>query len=105
MMGVRRGNPSVQPKRSLLVVHAVLAALFIVVQATALAHEIKHVTHQHDAPCGLHVVADHLAMAPAPEPALAVVVEPLAAPLPASLDAVIAPPPRCSEARAPPVAA
>jgi hypothetical protein len=75
------------------------------VQATALAHEIQHVAHQHDAPCGLHIAADHLAMAPAPEPALAVVVDPVTASLPASLDALIAPPPRCSEARAPPVTA
>jgi hypothetical protein len=47
--------------------------MFAVVQTAALAHEIQHVLHQHDGPCGLHVVADHLAMASAPAPSLAVV--------------------------------
>jgi hypothetical protein len=46
--------------------------MFAVVQTAALAHEIQHVLQQHDGPCGLHVVADHLAMAIAPVPALAV---------------------------------
>jgi len=95
----------VQPQRSRPVVHAVLVALFIVVQATALAHEIAHVAHQHDAPCGLHVVADHLAMAPAPEPALAVIVAPVSAVIPSSRAALILSPAPCSEARAPPVTA
>jgi hypothetical protein len=50
-----------------------VVVIFAVVQTAALAHEIQHVLQQHDGPCGLHVVADHLAMAGAPAPSLAVV--------------------------------
>ena len=50
-----------------------VVVMFAVVQTAALAHEIQHVLQQHDGPCGLHVVADHLAMAIAPAPSLAVV--------------------------------
>jgi hypothetical protein len=82
--------------------HTLLVLVFVLVQATALAHEIQHVLHQHDGPCGLHVAADHLAMAPAPDPALAVepalVIEQLlssSAARPLRLS-------RLSEARAPP---
>jgi hypothetical protein len=49
-----------------------VVVMFALVQTAALAHEIHHVLQQHDGPCGLHVVADHLAMAIAPAPSLAV---------------------------------
>jgi hypothetical protein len=51
-----------------------VVVMFAVVQTTALAHEIQHVLQQHEGPCGLHMVADHLAMAIAPAPSLAVAV-------------------------------
>ena len=43
-----------------------LAAVLIATQVTALAHEIQHVSHEHEGPCALHVAADHLAMASPP---------------------------------------
>ena len=82
--------------------HTVLMLIFVVVQATALAHEIQHVLHLHDGPCGLHVAADHLAMAPAPEPALAVEPASPTEPLLSSPDARPLRVARLSEARAPP---
>jgi hypothetical protein len=48
-----------------------LAVALLVVPATALGHELEHVLHQHDDPCGLHVAAEHLAMAITPGPAAA----------------------------------
>jgi hypothetical protein len=84
--------------------HTLLVLVFIVVQATALAHEIQHVLHLHDRPCGLHVAADHLAMAPAPEPALAVELAPAAEQLSFSPEARPLRLVRLSEARAPPFA-
>jgi hypothetical protein len=82
--------------------HTLLVLVFIVVQATALAHEIQHVLHLHDGPCGLHVAADHLAMAPAPEPAPAVDPAPVAEHPLFSPDARPLHLSRLSEARAPP---
>jgi hypothetical protein len=80
-----------------------LAAVFVVVQVAALSHELQHVLHQHDEPCGLHVVAAHLAMATAPEPAVAGALMPAAyLPLPPT-DAPTASPLRVSSARSPPV--
>ena len=79
-----------------------LVVVFALVQAVALSHKVQHVLRQHDEPCGLHVVADHLAMATAPAPAVAVALMPAA-------DRVLLPPgaptpspPRPSGARSPP---
>jgi hypothetical protein len=77
--------------------------VFVVVQATALAHEIQHVLHLHDGPCGLHVAADHLAMAPAPEPGLATELAPTVEQVLSCLSARLFRPARPSEARAPPL--
>jgi hypothetical protein len=82
--------------------YALIVLVFVVVQATALAHEIKHVLHVHDGPCGLHVAADHLAMAPAPEPTLASELVPAIGQLLSLLDARPSPAARPSGARAPP---
>jgi hypothetical protein len=82
--------------------HTLLVLVFVVVQATALAHEIRHVLHLHDGPCGLHVAADHMAMAPAPEPVLAVEPAPVIEQLWFSPDARPFCLSRLSEARAPP---
>jgi hypothetical protein len=80
-----------------------LAVAFFLVQVAALSHEVQHVLRQHDEPCGLHVVAEHLAMATAPAPTVAVALMPTA-------DRVFLPPgapipslPRPSGARSPPV--
>jgi hypothetical protein len=79
-----------------------LVVVFVLVQAAALSHEVQHVLRQHDEPCGLHVVASHLAMATAPAPAVAVALMPTA-------DRVLLPPgapipslPRPSGPRSPP---
>jgi hypothetical protein len=76
--------------------------MFAVVQTAALAHEIHHVLQQHDAPCGLHVVADHLVMASAPAPSPAVVA-PAIDPLWWSPADRRSPPTQSSGARSPPV--
>jgi hypothetical protein len=75
---------------------------FVTVQLAALSHEVEHVLGQHHEPCGLHVVADYIAMAAAPAPAVAVALIPAA-------DPVLLPPcaptaflPRPSGARSPP---
>ncbi len=80
-----------------------LLAVFITVQATAVAHELRHVLGHHDAPCGLHVAADHLAMVPAPEAALAQTLAPATGDVVPALDVPLPPPPRPSGARAPPL--
>ena len=82
--------------------YTLLVLVFVVVQATALAHEVQHALHLHDGPCGLHVAADHLAMAPAPEPGLAVDLVPATEQLLSCLGARLLLPARLSEARAPP---
>jgi hypothetical protein len=80
-----------------------LAAVFVVVQVAALSHELQHVLHQHEEPCGLHAVAAHIAMATAPEPVVAATFTPAAyLPLPPT-DAPTASPLRPSGARSPPV--
>jgi hypothetical protein len=84
--------------------HTLLVLVFVLVQATALAHEIQHVLHLHDGPCGLHVAADHLAMAAAPEPALTVKPAPVSEQPLSSPDARPFRRSRLSEARAPPFA-
>jgi len=82
-----------------------LVVLFVAVQVTALCHEFEHIAHRHDAPCGLHVVADHQMFASAPDPALPV------APAPAVRRASARPsdppalPPRPHGARASPIPA
>jgi hypothetical protein len=76
---------------------------FFTVQAVALSHEVQHLTGQHDAPCGLHDAAEHVAMATAPEPALAVVPAPVADRVSSTPDVVQTRPTHPSEARAPPV--
>jgi hypothetical protein len=80
-----------------------LAVVFVVVQVVALSHELQHVLGQHDEPCGLHVVADYIAMAAAPAPAVAVVLMPAADPvlLPSCAPAAFSP--RPGGARSPPV--
>lgn len=83
--------------------HVLLLILFVAVQTTALAHEVQHVLHQHDGPCALHVVADHLVMAAAPEAVAAVAPAPaadLAGPSSRTPPSLAAPP---SGARASPV--
>jgi hypothetical protein len=82
--------------------HTLLVLVFVVVQATALAHEVQHVLHLHDGPCGLHVAADHLAMAPAPEPGPALGLAPATEKLLPCLGARLMFPARLREARAPP---
>jgi hypothetical protein len=79
-----------------------VVVVFALVQTAALAHEIHHVLQQHDAPCGLHVVADHLAMAIASAPSLAVAAPATDQPL-SSPDDHFSPPAQPSSARSPPV--
>lgn len=93
----RRPHASVHRTVCMLVV-----VMFAVVQTAALAHEIQHVLHQHDGPCGLHVVADHLAMASAPAPSLAAVA-PATDPLLWSPGHRRSPPAQSGGARSPPV--
>jgi hypothetical protein len=79
-----------------------VVVLFALVQTAALAHEIHHVLQQHDGPCGLHMVADHLAIASAPAPSLAVAAL-VTDPLWWSQGDRRSPPAQASGARAPPV--
>jgi hypothetical protein len=60
------------PSRSAPVFCVLLAIVFVATQVTVLSHEFAHLLHQHDAPCALHVAADHLTMVAPPEPAMAV---------------------------------
>jgi hypothetical protein len=83
--------------------NTLILAVFITVQATALAHEWEHVLGQHEAPCGLHVIADHLVMAPAPEPVPAVALAPAAGPVSSPTDVLLPAPAHPSGARAPPL--
>jgi hypothetical protein len=97
------GSPQMSPRslarRGLPVL---VLLLFVVVQTTAVVHELQHVLHLHDGPCGLHVAADHLAMAPAPEPALTVAPAPATEPFSSAPDAPRPGPARLTAARAPP---
>jgi hypothetical protein len=79
-----------------------IVVIVAVVQTVALVHEIQHVLQQHDGPCGLHVVADHLAMAIAPAPSLAVAA-PATDQLLSSPDDPLSRPAQSSGARGPPV--
>lgn len=82
---------------------ATVAVLFLVAQSAALTHEIEHVLHLHDAPCALHVAADHLVMASAPGPTLSAGLAPSLHSESPSLHARPAPPASPSPARAPPL--
>jgi hypothetical protein len=86
-----------------LSLHGLLVAVFIAVQAAALSHEFEHLLNRHDAPCGLHVAADHQVIVVAPPP-------PAAAPLAAASRSFSVspqlPPPHLAlpgDARAPPL--
>jgi hypothetical protein len=81
---------------------ALLVALFVSTQITALAHEIEHVLDQHGAPCALHVVAEYLAMASPPGPTLAVAPAPGPDAAPQSIAVATGRPACPSGARAPP---
>jgi hypothetical protein len=95
----RGRGPGVSAHRT---VCTLVVVMFALVQTAALAHEIQHVLQQHDGPCVLHVVADHLAMAIAPVPSLTVVA--LATDqLLSTPDNHLSPPAQPSSARAPPV--
>ncbi len=49
---------------------ALLAAALLGAQAAAVTHEYDHALHKHDAPCALHIYADHSSKAaPASVPA------------------------------------
>jgi hypothetical protein len=85
------------------VLAALLALVFVAAQGAALAHEIEHVLHLHNAPCALHVVADHLVMAPAPDPMPAVMLAPAIQCESSALHAAPAPAACPSPARAPPL--
>jgi hypothetical protein len=82
---------------------ATLALAFLVAQSAALTHEIEHVLHLHDAPCALHLAADHLVMVSAPGPTLMVSLAPSLRSEGPSLHARPAPPASLSPARAPPL--
>lgn len=94
--------PGSSRPRSSHPVHALLVIVFIAAQVTALAHEFEHVLHQHDAPCALHVAADHLVIVAAPAPALAVAPVPGAGTLSPPKVVLLPPRARSSDARAPP---
>lgn len=79
------------------------AAGLLLAVAGALAHEYDHTLHKHDAPCALHVFADHSGKGtPAAAPVLAAV-----APGNALLPDIALPPARwllsAPRARAPPL--
>lgn len=80
-----------------------LVVAFVTVQVAALSHELEHIVGQHDEPCGLHVVAAHIAMATAPAPVVAVALMPVADPVLLPPGAPTAASPRPSGARSPPV--
>jgi hypothetical protein len=93
---------TVPAPRSARIFRILLVIFFIAAHVTALAHEFEHVLHQHEAPCALHVAADHLAMATAPVPALAVSPAPLPGKLAPSQVARLPLQARSAAARAPP---
>jgi hypothetical protein len=84
-------------------VAALVTCLLVAAQSAALAHEIEHVLHQHGAPCALHVAADHLAMAPAPDPGSWMLLAPSQRSEYAPPSVRPAPPPPPDAARSPPV--
>jgi hypothetical protein len=88
--------------RTAQIFRTILVIIFIAAQVTALAHEFEHVLHQHEAPCALHVAADHLSMVTTPMPALAVSPVPLTDKLSLSQNVQPQLRPRSAAARAPP---
>jgi hypothetical protein len=95
-------DSGVQSDRRALFLHGLLVVLFVLVQVTALAHEIAHASGEHDAPCGSHVAANHLVMAAAPDVALGAPAALANAAAPRGVDALPSAPIRWTEARAPP---
>ena len=90
------------PPRIVRLFVALLAIIAITSQVTALAHEFEHVLHQHEAPCALHVAADHVTIVTSPIPPLAATPTPVAS-MPVSKTSVLLPLcERSSDARAPP---
>lgn len=79
-----------------------LTAIFLVTQLAAMAHEIEHALDAHDEPCALHVAADQLAKAPAPEPLLTLAPAPAVEPALPDTHANVMRAPRHHDARAPP---
>jgi hypothetical protein len=94
---------STADSRRIIGLHTLVLLAFLLVQATALAHEIRHVSNLHEGPCGLHDAAEHLAMAPPPEPAPVVALAPATRAPSAALGPRRLPPTRLSGARAPPL--
>jgi hypothetical protein len=81
---------------------ALVAILLVASHTTALAHELEHVLHQHEAPCALHVAAEHLTIV-TPLTPVAVELATLIARMSPSRSSVLLPPcGRASGARAPP---
>jgi hypothetical protein len=98
---VGNGVTGIGPHTARLLV-ALLATIVIATHTTALAHELEHVLHQHEAPCALHVAADHLTIVAPPVPLL-VAFATLIARIPPSASSALLPSwGRASGARAPP---
>lgn len=92
----------VAPPRISRVFITLLAIIVVTSQMTAQAHEFEHVLHQHEAPCALHVAAEHLTIVTSPVPPVVATPTPLAS-MPLSNASVLLPPcVRASDARAPP---
>jgi hypothetical protein len=85
------------------VLPTLFVAIFVLVQVAALSHELEHVFRQHDEPCDLHIVAAHIVMATAPEPAVPAALMCAADPVLPLLDAPMASPLAPSGARSPPL--
>jgi hypothetical protein len=100
--GPRARDSGVQSDRRASLLGGLLVVLFVVVQVTALTHELAHASGEHDAPCGLHVAADHLVMAPAPDVPLGAPIALANAAAPGGFDALPPVPVRWNDARAPP---
>jgi hypothetical protein len=99
--GPRARDSGVQSDRRAALLCGLLVVLLVLVQFTALAHEIAHVSGEHHGPCGLHVAADHLVMAPASDVAVGAPVAP-ANVAPSGFGVLPPAPVRWTEARAPP---
>lgn len=80
-----------------------LVVAFVTAQITALSHELEHVVGKHNAPCALHVAAEHLVMAAAPEPATVTLLTPVTGPSAPAVHVTRPAPERPRTARAPPL--
>jgi hypothetical protein len=89
-----------RPEARLLI--ALVAIVFLTSQLTALTHEFEHVLHQHEAPCALHVAAEHLTIVAPPSLPLPAALTPLAAMPLANTDVLPSFGERSTAARAPP---